>query len=425
MPSTTTGSIPAQVSPAWLSSIVPITGSIKAAPSGPVPNGPLDPTPIQLTGYPDPWAAPPSNSTEVMNVMKSIDWTKVPPAQVRTADDKGDLNFNGYDPADHDCWWSYSGCTTPTNPLVPSDVSYCPTAGDWGLTFDDGPLVPTADDPGEPGLYNFLATTNQKAGLFYIGSNVISAPAAAQRAVASGHTICVHTWSHPAMTSLSNEQVVAELYWTLRSIKEVTGVTPKCWRPPFGDVDDRVRAIAWQMGMTTVIWDEDTDDWNLIGSDGGTLSPDTVDGYFDTWINARKNGSDTTHGHIILQHELNKNTVAMAEKWLPQVQSTFRVVPWNECVGFSSIYWEESLIATSNQTIAPSAAPSATVSMASAPTIAAAFDPIADLFLSAKGVSNLAVSQGTLADSSASPSLSRSLSWGVAITGALIVAQFF
>lgn len=60
------------------------------------------------------------------------------------------------------------------------------------------------------------------------------------------------------MTTKSNVDVVAEFYWTLRAIKEATGVTPKCWRPPYGDVDDRVRAIAWQMGMRTIIWDEDT-----------------------------------------------------------------------------------------------------------------------------------------------------------------------
>lgn len=180
--------------------------------------------------------------------------------------------------------------------------------------------------------------------MFYIGSNVIAAPAAAQRGLADGHTICVHTWSHPAMTSQSNASVVAELYWTMRAIKEVTGVTPKCWRPPYGDVDDRVRGIAWQMGLTTVLWDEDTDDWNMPGDGGGNLSPETVDGYFENWINAYKNGTDNQHGHIVLQHELNNSTVSMAEKWLPQVQSTFKVVPWNYCYNISQPYWETEFV---------------------------------------------------------------------------------
>ena len=66
------------------------------------------------------------------------------------------------------------------------------------------------------------------------------------------------------MTSLTNEEVVSELYWTQKAIKETLGITPKCWRPPFGDVDDRVRAIAWLMGMRTIIWDRDTNDWGLV-----------------------------------------------------------------------------------------------------------------------------------------------------------------
>lgn len=70
------------------------------------------------------------------------------------------------------------------------------------------------------------------------------------------------------MTTLTNEEVVSELYWTQKAIKEVLGITPKCWRPPFGDVDDRVRAIAWLMGMRTIIWDRDTNDWGLVSAGG-------------------------------------------------------------------------------------------------------------------------------------------------------------
>jgi peptidoglycan/xylan/chitin deacetylase (PgdA/CDA1 family) len=88
-------------------------------------------------------------------------------------------------------------------------------------------------------------------------------PAAARRALSDGHILCSHTWSHQPMTTQTNEQAVAELYWTLKVIKEATGVTSRCWRPPQGDVDDRIRSIAFQMGMRTVIWDKDTEDWAM------------------------------------------------------------------------------------------------------------------------------------------------------------------
>lgn len=60
------------------------------------------------------------------------------------------------------------------------------------------------------------------------------------------------------MTALSNEQVFAELYYTQRIIKDVLGVTPLCWRPPYGDIDNRVRMIAAGLNLTTVVWSEDS-----------------------------------------------------------------------------------------------------------------------------------------------------------------------
>lgn len=70
----------------------------------------------------------------------------------------------------------------------------------------------------------------------------------------SGHEISVHTWSHHTLTSLTNEQIVAELGWTRKAIRDVLGVTPTTMRPPQGDIDDRVRAISMAMGLTPIMW---------------------------------------------------------------------------------------------------------------------------------------------------------------------------
>lgn len=53
---------------------------------------------------------------------------------------------------------------------------------------------------------------------------------------------------------LTTAQVVAELGYTRKAIKQVLGVTPTLMRPPYGDIDDRVRAISLAMGMVPVIW---------------------------------------------------------------------------------------------------------------------------------------------------------------------------
>jgi chitin deacetylase len=71
--------------------------------------------------------------------------------------------------------------------------------------------------------------------------------------------IAVHTWTHPHMTTLSNEDVVAQLAWTMELIHNSTGGhVPRFWRPPYGDTDARVSAIAKEvLGLTTIIWNHE------------------------------------------------------------------------------------------------------------------------------------------------------------------------
>lgn len=65
--------------------------------------------------------------------------------------------------------------------------------------------------------------------MFYIGSNVVAWPYGALRGVKDGHHIAGHTWSHKMMTTLTNQEILAELYYTAKAIKYITGITPKYW----------------------------------------------------------------------------------------------------------------------------------------------------------------------------------------------------
>ncbi|KAI7903726.1 uncharacterized protein BX663DRAFT_471752 [Cokeromyces recurvatus] len=312
-------------------------------PLHPIPTGPIDisnrSSIIKRENYPEPWVQPDVNHPEVQAAINSIAWNHVPNFTPRTANMEYDV---GHDEA---CWWTKSGCTTPKVQELPMDTKYCKKIGDFGLTYDDGPLLPQSPEDvwGEPRLYDFLAKYNQTATLFYVGSNVVNFPEAAVRALQSGHTLCVHTWSHPLMTSLTSHEIVAQLYWTLRVIKEATGVTTRCWRPPYGDVDDRVRAIAHQMGLSTILWDSDSFDWGLPSSANGfsgTYTEEMIDGFFQQWIDDRKAGVDQ-QGRIVLEHEASNMTVAIAEKWLPELKSTFNVKRVHDCAPeLPNPYWE-------------------------------------------------------------------------------------
>ncbi|KAG1150846.1 hypothetical protein G6F37_001594 [Rhizopus arrhizus] len=370
---TTKGNYLAQVSPTF-PKMKAATGVVSSYSSGPYDTSSSLST-AQLKGYPEPWSSPDTTHPEIQAAYKKINWSKVPKAPVRKQNSNGEWVSNTDGPSDPYCWWSDTLCVKPKVSYLPPDIHECPKKGDWGLTYDDGPFNKIdADEAGaskenpyaEPVLYNFLAKRNLHANLFYIGSNVVTYPAAAKRALNNGHQLCVHTWSHPVMTTQSNIKVVAELYWTLKAIKEATGVTPKCWRPPQGDVDDRVRSIAWQMGLRTVLWNQDSNDWNIPDNgNGGTLSSKTVDGYFQSWINSQKAGKFKT-GLVVLEHELNRMTVNMTMHWLPVLEKTFNIIPALSCNGITQPYWETNFVyPTEKSGSVPS---STTTSSASTPT---------------------------------------------------------
>ncbi|KAI6144199.1 carbohydrate esterase family 4 protein [Pisolithus tinctorius] len=247
-------------------------------------------------------------------------------------------NFTGftYSASDPDCWWTYDKCTTPKYSGLQPDIAGVPEPGTLGYGFDDGPNC------SHNAFYDYLSQQNQKASMFYIGSNVMDWPLEAQRGLADGHEICVHTWSHKYMTSLTNEQAFAELWYTMQAIKLVVGVTPTCWRPPFGDVDDRIRWIANALGLRTVIWQYDSNDWK-VGTNNITAAD--VDANYEALIQRMENGTFATSGTIMLTHELNNYTMSEAITFYPQLKAAFKyLVPVGVALNVSQPYVEPSPI---------------------------------------------------------------------------------
>lgn len=140
------------------------------------------------------------------------------------------------------------------------------------------------------------------------------------------------------MTTLSDEQVFAELYYTMRIIKDVIGVTTQCWRPPFGDVDDRVRAIAAGLGLRTIIWSDDTDDWNV--QPGGSEPKSKIQANYQKIINkGYKDGSA-----VVLTHEIRADTMKLFQQMFPQIKKAFKnVVPLTACLNVTSPYAENNI----------------------------------------------------------------------------------
>ncbi|KAI6014584.1 carbohydrate esterase family 4 protein [Pisolithus microcarpus 441] len=257
----------------------------------------------------------------------------IPPKGTQPDSLVGDWGDFTYDPSDPDCWWTFAKCTTPKIPGIPDDIAELPEPNTLGYGFDDGPNC------SHNAFYDYLSSQEQKATMFYIGSNVMDWPLEAQRGLADGHEICVHTWSHRYMTSLTNDEAFAELWYTMQMIKLVVGVTPTCWRPPFGDVDDRIRAIADALGLTTIMWQYDSNDWRF-GS--GNVTEADIDANYMDLITAAENGTFSTSGTMMLTHELNNFTMSEAVKFYDQLASAFSyLVPVGVALNVTTPYVED------------------------------------------------------------------------------------
>jgi chitin deacetylase len=111
-----------------------------------------------------------------------------------------------------------------------------------------------------PQLGRFFQDNNETATHFVIGVNILEYPTQFQFLFDTlNHDIAVHTYTHPYMTKLTNLDIVAQLGWSMQLIHDSTGGRlPRYWRPPYGDADNRVRAIAKEVfGLRTIFWNQE------------------------------------------------------------------------------------------------------------------------------------------------------------------------
>lgn len=130
------------------------------------------------------------------------------------------------------------------------------------LTFDDGPSPDYTAS-----ILTTLERTHTPATFFVVGSNVQQYPALVRREAKDGFTVGIHTWDHPSMITLDAQQRQWELAATAQAIHNALGASYclRYWRPPFGDYNDAVVTQARSLGLSTVTWDVDPQDWSAPG----------------------------------------------------------------------------------------------------------------------------------------------------------------
>jgi peptidoglycan-N-acetylglucosamine deacetylase len=126
--------------------------------------------------------------------------------------------------------------------------------GKIALTFDACPT--TLPDEYDERVIDVLLREQVPATLFLSGrwveKNTEKARFLGEQAQ---FEIAAHSYWHPHLLEKDDARIAREMKRTNAIIKKVTGKTPKYFRPPFGEVDERVAKLAKEAGLITIQYD--------------------------------------------------------------------------------------------------------------------------------------------------------------------------
>jgi hypothetical protein len=311
--------------------------SLAVSPPPIVPTMPVDgqfPDPDELVMINQTYLNDPmvTNGLAYVQSVVSADLLNIPPSQYILF---GNVNYIGN--ASANCYWQFNQCVrTTTGAWGPPDIIACPNKYDWGLAYDDAPisnLVGTNHYNDTVTLLALLDKVNVKATFFVTGSQATYFSPVLQSMAADNHHIASHTWTHHPLTSLTNAQIVAELLYTSAIIYNLTSLNPIYFRPPYGDIDDRVRAIINALGYHVVLWGRGYD------SGDSDVTPNSTN--YQPILNAIDGWFNTQPGFISLQHTISTFVNGIAEAALNQIiamggiKNQIQTVP--QCLG--DIQW--------------------------------------------------------------------------------------
>ena len=169
---------------------------------------------------------------------------------------------------------------------APAQAATC--NGYVGLTFDDGP-----SNDHTPAILNALRANGLRATMFNEGQYAAAYPAQVRAEVSAGMWVGNHSYTHPHLIQQSQAQIDSEISRTQTAIANAGGGTPKLFRPPYGETNGTLQAVEAKYGLTQIIWDVDSQDWNGASVDAIVAA------------NAR-----LANGQIILMHEWPANTLS-------------------------------------------------------------------------------------------------------------------
>lgn len=131
------------------------------------------------------------------------------------------------------------------------------------FTFDDGPNPVYTKE-----VLDIFRKVDGKVTFFMIGEQMDKHEEVTAEVHSLGHEIANHTFTHPDLTKLSQEEARSELQRMEERITRLTGSRPTSFRPPFFGVNDMVLSLADEFGYHPIgAANADSRDWEMPGVD--------------------------------------------------------------------------------------------------------------------------------------------------------------
>ena len=174
------------------------------------------------------------------------------------------------------------------------------------LTFDDGPSSFTDR------LLDCLEANNAKATFFMVGKEIASFPDEVKRMKALGCELGNHTYDHTDLATLSASDISSQISRVDQELVNLTGQGATVVRPPYGSVNDTVKATV---GTPMILWSIDTLDWKTQ----------------DVQATVEEVMNNVQDGSIILMHDIYSTSVDAAEILIPQlIEDGYQLVTVHE-----------------------------------------------------------------------------------------------
>ena len=196
----------------------------------------------------------------------------------------------------------------------------CKQPDNLALTYDDGPSSSVTFK-----LLDILKAENVTATFFVVGRGLEDPEGAraVKRIISDGHELGSHSYSHPRLTELSNDQIQEEIQKTENIISSVAGKRPTYFRAPYGLINENIANIVISKGYKIVDWSIDSKDWDLLNSS-------KIQDVFERYAAPKES-------YNILFHDIFDESVAAQKHVIKKLRSLgYRFVKISECIADDS-----------------------------------------------------------------------------------------